>query len=181
MEIQRCGHQLQPASMNCPELLEPNARHLIDSAWALVAHEKNFAASMQSWGCFIRTTPLPGKACKPGLSTTPGWDGRWIVPTPTRSSRNPGEGMTTFTSNPANEIAPLLRGLTFDGQKGLFVHQTTGRQPSLLLPSLKEGSSVEETAFFGSACFQPIQKNADSIPRLSPSRAWICIRTGHQL
>ncbi len=54
--------------------------------------------------------------------------------------------MTTFTSNPTNEIAPLLRGLTFDGQKGLFVHQTTGRQPLLLLPSVKEGSSVEETA-----------------------------------
>ncbi len=54
--------------------------------------------------------------------------------------------MTTFTSNVANEIAPLLRGLTFDGQKGLFVHQTTGRQPLLLLPSVKEGSSVEETA-----------------------------------
>ena len=54
--------------------------------------------------------------------------------------------MTTFTSNLANEIAPLVRGLTFDGQKGLFVHQTTGRQPSLLLPGVKEGSSVEETA-----------------------------------
>jgi hypothetical protein len=27
-------------SFSCPELLEENAKHLIDSAWALVAHEK---------------------------------------------------------------------------------------------------------------------------------------------
>ncbi len=50
----------------------------------------------------------------------------------------------TFTSNLVNEIAPLLRGLTFDGMKGLFVQQTTARQSSLVLPAVKEGDSIEE-------------------------------------
>lgn len=54
--------------------------------------------------------------------------------------------MTTFTSNVPYEIAPLLRGLTFDGQKGLFVHEVSHKIPSLILPAVAEGSSVEETA-----------------------------------
>lgn len=54
--------------------------------------------------------------------------------------------MSTFTSNFINELAPLLRGLTFDGQKGLFIQQVSLKQPSLTLPSLSEGSSIEETA-----------------------------------
>jgi len=54
--------------------------------------------------------------------------------------------MTTFTSNVTHEIAPLLRGLTFDGQKGLFVHEVSHKIPSIILPPVAEGSSVEETA-----------------------------------
>ena len=40
MEISGVDINSSRQSMNCPELLEPAARHLVDSAWALVAHEK---------------------------------------------------------------------------------------------------------------------------------------------
>lgn len=40
MEISGVDINSSRQSFSCPELLEENARHLIDSAWALVAHEK---------------------------------------------------------------------------------------------------------------------------------------------
>ncbi|MBI9095152.1 MAG: PHP domain-containing protein [Sphaerochaeta sp.] len=40
MEISGVDINSSRQSMNCPELLQPSCRHLVDSAWALVAHEK---------------------------------------------------------------------------------------------------------------------------------------------
>ena len=49
----------------------------------------------------------------------------------------------TFTDRIAYEIPPVLRGLTFDGQKGLFVHQVTGKRVDLMLSGVAE--TVEDT------------------------------------
>ncbi|NCC65034.1 MAG: sorbitol-6-phosphate 2-dehydrogenase, partial [Spirochaetia bacterium] len=49
----------------------------------------------------------------------------------------------TFTDRLAYEIPPLLRGLTSDGQKGLFVHAVTGKKVDLMLSSVSK--SMEET------------------------------------
>ena len=49
----------------------------------------------------------------------------------------------TFTERLAYEIPPLVRGLTFDGQKGLFVHAVTGKKVDLMLNPVSE--SMEET------------------------------------
>ena len=40
MEISGVDINSSRQSMNCPQLLQSNARHLVDSAWALVAHER---------------------------------------------------------------------------------------------------------------------------------------------
>ncbi len=53
--------------------------------------------------------------------------------------------MSTFTDNLAFEIAPLLRGLTFDGKKGLIVHRCEAKSVALNLGSVGEGDSIEET------------------------------------
>ena len=52
--------------------------------------------------------------------------------------------MNVFTSQLAYEIAPLLRGLTFDGKKGLIVHRTEGKAVDLHLASVAEGDSIDE-------------------------------------
>ncbi|MBZ4673242.1 MAG: Sorbitol-6-phosphate 2-dehydrogenase, partial [Spirochaeta sp.] len=52
--------------------------------------------------------------------------------------------MTTFTKQISFEIPPVLRGLTFDGQKGLFIHRVTGKKVDLSLPSPEEFASIEE-------------------------------------
>ncbi|MGI6433509.1 MAG: PHP domain-containing protein [Sphaerochaetaceae bacterium] len=44
-------------TFNCPELLDPQARHLIDAAWALVAHEK-LVDYNADWGLFSANNPL---------------------------------------------------------------------------------------------------------------------------
>ncbi|MGB4407275.1 MAG: PHP domain-containing protein [Sphaerochaeta sp.] len=40
MEISGVDINSSRQSLNCPQLLQPSCRHLVDSAWALVAHEK---------------------------------------------------------------------------------------------------------------------------------------------
>ncbi len=55
--------------------------------------------------------------------------------------------MTTFTEQINFEIPPpVLRGLTFDGQKGLFIHHVTGKKADLSLPSPLEFGSIEEAS-----------------------------------
>nr|WP_319472667.1 SDR family NAD(P)-dependent oxidoreductase [uncultured Sphaerochaeta sp.] len=54
--------------------------------------------------------------------------------------------MNTFTEQINFEIPPVLRGLTFDGQKGLFIHRVTGKKVDLSLPSPQEFASIEEAS-----------------------------------
>ncbi len=54
--------------------------------------------------------------------------------------------MNTFTDKLVFEIPPVLRGLTFDGQKGLFVHRTQGKKVSLQFPPVQQGDAIGEHA-----------------------------------
>ncbi|NCC89529.1 MAG: SDR family NAD(P)-dependent oxidoreductase [Spirochaetia bacterium] len=51
-----------------------------------------------------------------------------------------------FTLRLEQELPPVLRGLTFDGQKGLFIHRTEGKKVDLTLPAARVGDSVKEKA-----------------------------------
>ncbi|MGH0051886.1 MAG: PHP domain-containing protein [Sphaerochaetaceae bacterium] len=57
MEISGVDINSSRQSMNCPELLEPTARHLVDAAWALGAHEK-LASCDETLGLFHQGNPL---------------------------------------------------------------------------------------------------------------------------
>lgn len=53
--------------------------------------------------------------------------------------------MARFTENILEELSPVIRGLTFDGVKGLFVHTMQGKKADLTLSSVEEGADVEAT------------------------------------
>lgn len=53
--------------MNCPQLLDPTARHLVDSAWALVAHEKLSSVDAKL-GLFHPDNPLAHKSLEARLA-----------------------------------------------------------------------------------------------------------------
>ena len=57
MEISGVDINSSRQSFNCPELLAPGCVHLVDSAWALVAHEK-LVDHIPAWGLFSRENPL---------------------------------------------------------------------------------------------------------------------------
>lgn len=61
MEISGVDINSSRQSMNCPELLEEEAHHLIDAAWALVAHEK-LGGHREGWGLFSRDNPFAGRS-----------------------------------------------------------------------------------------------------------------------
>ncbi len=61
MEISGVDINSSRQSMNCPELLEPEAKHLVDAAWALVAHEKLSSIDLQ-YGLFSPQNPLAEKS-----------------------------------------------------------------------------------------------------------------------
>ena len=50
--------------------------------------------------------------------------------------------MVRFTEKIAQELPPVIRGLTFDGVKGLFIHPTQGKKADLTLSPVKEGDEV---------------------------------------
>lgn len=61
MEISGVDINSSRQSMNCPELLQPSCRHLIESAWALVAHEKLSTIDLKM-GLFHPENPHAGKS-----------------------------------------------------------------------------------------------------------------------
>ncbi len=61
MEISGVDINSSRQSMNCPELLQPSCRHLVDSAWALVAHEK-LATMDEKLGLFHPQNPYAKKS-----------------------------------------------------------------------------------------------------------------------
>ena len=54
--------------------------------------------------------------------------------------------MVCFTDKIVQEISPVLRGLSFDGVKGLFVHTVENKQPELVLRGVSIGDDIEEVA-----------------------------------
>ena len=66
MEISGVDINSSRQSMNCPQLLQSNARHLVDSAWALVAHEKLSSVDARL-GLFQPENPLSGKSLQSRL------------------------------------------------------------------------------------------------------------------
>nr|MDA3821447.1 hypothetical protein [Bacteroidales bacterium] len=61
MEISGVDINSSRQSLNCPELLQPSCRHLVDSAWALVAHEK-LATKDATLGLFHPANPYAQKS-----------------------------------------------------------------------------------------------------------------------
>jgi len=59
MEISGVDINSSRQSFNCPEILRPEFAHLIDSTWALIAHEK-LASLKAEWGLFHPENPLAG-------------------------------------------------------------------------------------------------------------------------
>jgi hypothetical protein len=57
MEISGVDINSSRQEFNCPILLEPEFRHLVDAAWALIAHEK-LAAENPKFGIFHPQNPL---------------------------------------------------------------------------------------------------------------------------
>jgi hypothetical protein len=57
MEISGVDINSSRQEFNCPILLEPEFRHLVDAAWALIAHEK-LAAADPKLGLFHPQNPL---------------------------------------------------------------------------------------------------------------------------
>ena len=57
MEI--CGVDINSSrqSFNCPEVLNPGCKQLLDTTWALIAHER-LASADSNWGLFSKTNPL---------------------------------------------------------------------------------------------------------------------------
>ncbi|MDR2313446.1 MAG: PHP domain-containing protein [Spirochaetaceae bacterium] len=51
MEISGVDINSSRQSFNCPEVLDPSCRHLVDTTWALIAHER-LASVDSTWGLF---------------------------------------------------------------------------------------------------------------------------------
>ena len=60
MEITGVDINSSRQSFNCPIITEPAFVHLIDSTWALIAHEK-LANHKETWGLFHENNPLAAK------------------------------------------------------------------------------------------------------------------------
>jgi hypothetical protein len=59
MEISGVDINSSRQSFNCPEVLQPPFRHLIDTTWALIAHERLSSADRR-FGLFSPENPLSG-------------------------------------------------------------------------------------------------------------------------
>ena len=57
MEISGVDINSSRQSFNCPEVLSPGCKHLLDTTWALIAHER-FASVDSNWGLFSKNNPL---------------------------------------------------------------------------------------------------------------------------
>ena len=57
MEISGVDINSSRQSFNCPEVLSPGCRHLLDTTWALIAHER-IASADSKWGLFSADNPL---------------------------------------------------------------------------------------------------------------------------
>ncbi len=68
MEISGVDINSSRQSFNCPILLEPEFRHLVDAAWALIAHEK-LAAADPKLALFSPDNPLANRTLEDRIET----------------------------------------------------------------------------------------------------------------
>lgn len=61
MEISGVDINSSRQSFNCPEVLDPENRHLVDATWALIAHEK-LSSLEPDLGLFSPRNPMAGQA-----------------------------------------------------------------------------------------------------------------------
>lgn len=80
--------------------------------------------------------------------------------------------MVCFSTRVEFEIPAVLRGLTFDGVKGLLVHRTTGKKVSLQLPEVKEGDGVAETSKVWKKLFTAYTKERSLYPAVVGINGW---------
>jgi hypothetical protein len=78
MEISGVDINSSRQRFNCPILLEPEFRHLVDAAWALVAHEK-LAAANPKLALFSPENPLAERPLPERISVYAAW-GRALDP-----------------------------------------------------------------------------------------------------
>jgi hypothetical protein len=78
MEISGVDINSSRQSFNCPEMLAPGCVHLVDSAWALVAHEKLCGYS-SDWGLFSASNPLASLSLQQRIGKYAQW-GREMDP-----------------------------------------------------------------------------------------------------
>ena len=57
MEISGVDINSSRQSFNCPEVLQDEFRHLLDTTWALIAHER-LASANPRYGLFSKNNPL---------------------------------------------------------------------------------------------------------------------------
>jgi hypothetical protein len=67
MEISGVDINSSRQSFNCPEVLRPESRHLLDTTWALIAHER-LASIDSSFGLFSRKNPLAAMSLQARLA-----------------------------------------------------------------------------------------------------------------
>jgi hypothetical protein len=60
MEISGVDINSTRQSFNCPEVLQEENRHLLDTTWALIAHER-LASIDARYGLFSQNNPLTGE------------------------------------------------------------------------------------------------------------------------
>ena len=78
MEISGVDINSSRQSFNCPEMLAPGCVHLVDSAWALVAHEK-LCGYHSDWGLFSASNPLSSLSLQQRITKYAQW-GRQMDP-----------------------------------------------------------------------------------------------------
>jgi hypothetical protein len=67
MEISGVDINSSRQSFNCPEVLKPEFRHLLDTTWALIAHERLASVDVR-YGLFSETNPVSSMSLSERLS-----------------------------------------------------------------------------------------------------------------
>jgi hypothetical protein len=68
MEISGVDINSSRQSFNCPEVLQDEFRHLLDTTWALIAHER-LASINSNFGLFSQRNPLAGTSLQQRLAS----------------------------------------------------------------------------------------------------------------
>jgi hypothetical protein len=91
-------------SFNCPEVLEDEFRHLVDTTWAIIAHER-LASAEPSCGFFSGRGPLAA------------------LPLPERTAVYAAAGKALDLKRPEESVPGIIEDL----RKGRYPHETRGK------------------------------------------------------